>query len=150
MHFQHSGDIWRDFPQLVPGVLYAGGITGGRGGRAGGRRFAAVAKARLAAVPAESELPEIQARRALRRDGTQANTVPLRVGVTAAPVPHPGEPAWAHPLVDLCNAVSLAFAIPVATFDVGAITGALEVRYATGDEEYLTFAGEVDTRRSAR
>jgi hypothetical protein len=27
MHFQHSADIWRDFPALVPGVLYAEGIT---------------------------------------------------------------------------------------------------------------------------
>ena len=25
--FQHSGEIWRDFPALVPGVLYATGIT---------------------------------------------------------------------------------------------------------------------------
>jgi DNA/RNA-binding domain of Phe-tRNA-synthetase-like protein len=49
-----------------------------------------------------------------------------------------------HPLVDLCNAVSLAFAIPVAVFDGDAITGPLEVRYAAGDEEYLTFAGEIE------
>jgi hypothetical protein len=28
MHFQHSAAVWRDFPALVPGVLYAGGITG--------------------------------------------------------------------------------------------------------------------------
>ena len=27
MQFQHSGDIWRDFPALVPGILYAEGIT---------------------------------------------------------------------------------------------------------------------------
>jgi DNA/RNA-binding domain of Phe-tRNA-synthetase-like protein len=49
-----------------------------------------------------------------------------------------------HPLVDVCNAVSLAFAIPVAVFDVSKITGALEVRYAAGDEDYLTFSGEVE------
>jgi len=49
-----------------------------------------------------------------------------------------------HPLVDVCNAVSAAFAIPVAVFDVSAITGSLEVRYATGDEQYLTFSGEAE------
>ena len=27
MHFQHSGEIWRDFPELVPGVVVADGIT---------------------------------------------------------------------------------------------------------------------------
>ncbi|MGE5287344.1 MAG: phenylalanine--tRNA ligase beta subunit-related protein [Micromonosporaceae bacterium] len=32
-----------------------------------------------------------------------------------------------HPLVDVCNAVSLAFAIPVAVFDVSKITGHLSI-----------------------
>ena len=27
MHFQHYAALWRDFPALVPGVLYAEGIT---------------------------------------------------------------------------------------------------------------------------
>src|SRR5262249_39676770 len=46
-----------------------------------------------------------------------------------------------HPLIDLCNAVSLAFAIPVAVFDATRIAGHLEVRYATGAETYETFSG---------
>jgi len=49
-----------------------------------------------------------------------------------------------HPLVDLCNAVSLAFAIPVAIFDAAQVTWPLEVRYAAGDEDYLTFAGDTE------
>lgn len=49
-----------------------------------------------------------------------------------------------HPLVDLCNAASLAFAIPVAAFDVAHISGNLEVRRATGDETYLTFSGQTE------
>lgn len=44
----------------------------------------------------------------------------------------------------MCNAVSAAFAIPVAVFDVSKITSHLEVRYAAGDEDYLTFSGEVE------
>ena len=27
MYFQHSGEIWRDFPELVPGIVFAEGIT---------------------------------------------------------------------------------------------------------------------------
>jgi DNA/RNA-binding domain of Phe-tRNA-synthetase-like protein len=46
--------------------------------------------------------------------------------------------------VDLCNSASVAFAIPVAVFDIAKITGDLEVRYAAGDEDYLTFSGEVE------
>nr|WP_291295640.1 phenylalanine--tRNA ligase beta subunit-related protein [Elioraea sp.] len=50
-----------------------------------------------------------------------------------------------HPLVDLCNALSAAFAIPVAAFDVARISGDLEVRPADGTERYLTFGGEIET-----
>jgi DNA/RNA-binding domain of Phe-tRNA-synthetase-like protein len=32
----------------------------------------------------------------------------------------------------------------VAVLDASAIAGPLEVRYATGDESYLTFAGEIE------
>ena len=49
-----------------------------------------------------------------------------------------------HPLVDLCNAVSLAFAVPVAVLDADQVAWPLEVRYASGDEDYLTFGGEVE------
>ncbi|MEV0126400.1 phenylalanine--tRNA ligase beta subunit-related protein [Streptomyces sp. NPDC050703] len=40
-------------------------------------------------------------------------------------------------LVDLCNAVSLATRLPVASCDVGDIEGELSVRPADGDEVYL-------------
>jgi DNA/RNA-binding domain of Phe-tRNA-synthetase-like protein len=46
--------------------------------------------------------------------------------------------------VDLCNALSMAFAIPVAVFDISRIASYLEVRHADGDETYLTFAGETE------
>jgi DNA/RNA-binding domain of Phe-tRNA-synthetase-like protein len=45
-------------------------------------------------------------------------------------------------LIDLCNAVSLAFAIPIAVIDASRIAGGLMVRHATGDEVYETFSGE--------
>jgi DNA/RNA-binding domain of Phe-tRNA-synthetase-like protein len=49
-----------------------------------------------------------------------------------------------HPLIDLCNAISLAFAIPIAVFDTSRIAEGLEVRYASGTETYLTFAGQTE------
>ena len=49
-----------------------------------------------------------------------------------------------HPLIDLCNAASLAFAIPVAVFDTARIAGAMTVRPAEGDETYETFGGEIE------
>jgi DNA/RNA-binding domain of Phe-tRNA-synthetase-like protein len=144
MHFQHSGDIWRDFPALVPGALYAEGITADVPAGSRADVYAAVAKSRLA-ESAESELPEIQA---WRRTFTAMGLKPTQYRCASEALlrrfrKEGGLPSL-HPLVDLCNAVSLAFAIPVAVLDVSMITGRIEVRYATGAEEYLTFAGEVE------
>jgi DNA/RNA-binding domain of Phe-tRNA-synthetase-like protein len=55
-----------------------------------------------------------------------------------------GSLARINPLVDLCNAVSLAFAIAVAAFDIAKLAGLLEVRYATGHETYDSFSGETE------
>jgi DNA/RNA-binding domain of Phe-tRNA-synthetase-like protein len=144
MRFQHSGDIWRDFPALVPGVLYAEGITGDVSTGLAADRFAAVATARLAAGP-ESEFPEIQAwRRAFAKMGLKPTQYRCAAESLLRRFRKEGSLPRLHPLVDLCNAVSLAFAIPVAVLDVAAVTWPLQVRYAAGDEGYLTFAGETE------
>jgi DNA/RNA-binding domain of Phe-tRNA-synthetase-like protein len=49
-----------------------------------------------------------------------------------------------HPLVDLCNALSLAYAMPIAVYDIDAIFSGLEVRYATSSEEHLNFSGHIE------
>src|SRR5260370_30895621 len=72
MYFQHSAKLWRDFPGLVRGILYAEDIPAAGGGQTSPAvdRYAAIAKSRLAGVAAESELPEIQAwRRAFAQMG---------------------------------------------------------------------------------
>jgi DNA/RNA-binding domain of Phe-tRNA-synthetase-like protein len=144
VHFQHSGEIWRDFPQLVPGALYAEGIThdvpvGPRTGT-----FIATARSRLAERP-EGELPEIQAwRRAFSRMGLKPTQYRCAAESLLRRFRKDGALPEHHPLISLCNAVSLAFAIPVAVFDVSKITGHLQVRYAAGDEQYLTFSGDVE------
>jgi DNA/RNA-binding domain of Phe-tRNA-synthetase-like protein len=144
MHFQHSADIWRDFPALVPGALYAEGITGQVEVEARVDRFATVAKTRLADGP-EGERPEIQA---WRRAFTQMGLKPTQYRCASESLLRrfrkEGSLPRLHPLVDLCNAVSLAFAIPVAAFDAAAVAWPLEVRYAAGDEDYLTFAGDTE------
>lgn len=144
MDFQHSGEIWRDFPELVAGVMFADGITPDVAAGDRVAKFTAIANSRLAGS-AESELPEIRAwRRAFARMGlkptqyrcaSEALLRRLRKDGTLPPV---------HPLVDVCNAVSAAFATPVAVFDVAKITGHLEVRHARGDEDYLTFSGQTE------
>jgi DNA/RNA-binding domain of Phe-tRNA-synthetase-like protein len=142
MHFQHSAAVWRDFPALVPGVLYAEGITGGV--TADTDRLTAIAKARLADGP-EGELPEIQAwRRAFAKMGLKPTQYRCAAESLLRRFRKEGSLPRLHPLVDLCNAVSLAFAVPVAVFDAARVAWPLEVRYAAGDEVYLTFGGDTE------
>jgi DNA/RNA-binding domain of Phe-tRNA-synthetase-like protein len=144
MYFQHSADVWRDFPARVPGVLYAEGITSDVSTGSAADRFAAIAKARLAAGP-ESELPEIQAwRRAFAAMGLKPTQYRCASESLLRRFRKEGSLPRLHPLVDLCNAISIAFAIPVAALDAAQIGWPLEVRYAAGDEDYLTFGGDIE------
>lgn len=49
-----------------------------------------------------------------------------------------------HPLVDYCNSLSLAFAIPVAAFDLDRVAEYIEVRHAKGSEQHLAFSGKIE------
>jgi DNA/RNA-binding domain of Phe-tRNA-synthetase-like protein len=142
--FQHSGEIWRDFPELVPGVVYAEGITPDADVDGCTARFTAIAASRLAERP-EGEWPQIQAwRRAFSRMGLKPTQYRCAAESLLRRFRKEGALPRLHPLVDLCNAVSVAFGIPVAVFDVSAIAAGLRVRYSGGDEEYLTFSGEIE------
>ncbi len=144
MYFSHSSEVWKNYPELVPGVLLVEEITADV--RVDGRtaRFFAVAEARLAAR-SESELPEVRAWRGVfSRMGLKptqyrsASESLLRRFRKEKSLPR------LHPVIDVCNAVSLAFAIPIAVFDVSRIADYLEVRHAAGSETYLTFSGEIE------
>lgn len=125
-------------------MLAAEGITQDVSVRPRTAEFTAIAESRLAAQ-SEEELPEIRAwRRVFSRMGLKptqyrcASESLLRRFRKERSLPQ------IHPLIDLCNAVSLAFAIPVAVFDVSKIADYLEVRYAGGSEIYESFAGETE------
>lgn len=144
MEFRHSSAIRSDFPELVAGVLAVGGVTPDATVDATIDRFDAVARDRLATAT-EGEFPEIQAwRRAFSRMGLKPTQYRCASEALLRRFRKEGSLPRLHPLVDLCNAVSLAYAIPVAVFDTAQIAGDLEVRRATGDENYLTFGGETE------
>jgi DNA/RNA-binding domain of Phe-tRNA-synthetase-like protein len=144
MYFQHSSDIWADYPDLVAGAVLASGISLDADVAAQVARFTATAQSRLAAGPV-AEFPEI---RAWRRTFSQMGLKPTQYRCAAEALLRrlgkEGALPRIHPLIDLCNAISVAYAIPVAALDVDRIDGSLEVRYATGGESYLTFSGETE------
>jgi DNA/RNA-binding domain of Phe-tRNA-synthetase-like protein len=145
MYFCHSSAIWEEYPELVAGVLTAQGVTGTPSVDARIAAFTAVAESRIA-TQSEGELPEIQAwRRVFSKMGLKptqyrcASEALLRRFRKERSLPR------IHPLIDLCNAVSLATAIPVAVFDVARISEYLEVRHATGSETFASFSGETES-----
>jgi DNA/RNA-binding domain of Phe-tRNA-synthetase-like protein len=144
MVFNHSPDIWMQCPELVPGVLFARGINTRASVSAQVARFTATARARLDDGN-ESALHEIQAwRRIFARMGLQPTKYRCASEALLRRLRKEDALPRLHPLVDLCNAISAAFAIPIAVFDLSKITGDMEVRHAAGTERYQTFAGETE------
>lgn len=143
MHFSHHPDIRAGFPALAAGVIHAVGIRADADVTAHVASFHARAKARLDAAGSESELPEIQAwRRAFSAMGLKPTQYRCASEQLLRRFRKDGALPAIHPLIDLCNAASMAFAIPVAALDAGRIDWPLQVRPARGDEVYEAFSGE--------
>ena len=144
MYFEHSSDIWRQFPELVVGVIQTAGISADADVDAPIAELTEIARGRLG-NGSESLLPEVQAwRRVFSRMGLKPTQYRCASESLLRRFRKEGELPRIHPLIDLCNAASLAFATPVAAFDVAAVAGYIEVRHATGDERYLSFTGEIE------
>lgn len=142
MRFRHADAIWSDYPELVAGALHATGI--GLAADVGPRiaEYTARAETRLAGT-SEGRFPEVLAwRRAFARMGLKPTQYRCASESLLRRLRKEGTLPRIHPVVDLCNAISVAYAVPVAVLDADRIAGPLlEVRYAHGDEDYTTFGG---------
>ena len=144
MHFSHSPELWNDFPALVPAVITIDGITSEAQVRERSAPYLERARERLASGP-ESEFPEIRAwRQAFSQMGLKPTQYRCASESLLRRFRKEGSLPELHPLIDLCNAISIAFAVPIAVFDRDHIDGDLTVRHATGSESYLTFGGEIE------
>jgi DNA/RNA-binding domain of Phe-tRNA-synthetase-like protein len=144
MYFRHSPDIWSDFPALVPGALAVTAIHRNAAVDARIAAFNNLAQEQLA-TSSESGFPEIQAwRRAFAQMGHKPTQYRSASESLLRRFRKEGSLPRIHPLIDLCNAISLAFAIPVAALDVDRIADWVEVRYATGGESYASFSGDTE------
>src|SRR6202035_5557533 len=118
-------EIWARFPQLVPGVLRLDGVDPKPDVQALLVPWHARARERLAAGP-ESELAEVSAwRRAYAQMGLKPTQYRSAAEALLRRLRREGDLPRVHPLVDLGNALSLAFALPVAIFDLAGLAGAL-------------------------
>lgn len=144
MYFQHSAAMWAAHPYLRAGAAFADGVSVDADVDARIDEYASTARSRLDGGT-ESELPEIQAwRRTYAAMGFKPTQYRCAAEALLRRFRKDGELPRLHPVVDLCNAISLAYAVPIAVFDISRVEAGLEVRHADGDEDYLTFGGQTE------
>lgn len=145
MQFGHDPAMRTEFPQLAVATITLDGVTPTADVSATAAPFLERASVRLAERP-ESEFPEIAAwRRAFSQMGLKPTQYRCASEALLRRFKKDGELPSIHPLVDLCNAVSVAYAIPIAVFDLDQVTGNLLVTHAAGTETYLSFGGTTET-----
>ncbi len=142
--FGYSDAVRFRFEELASQAMLFDGITPEADVSRVVEVFSRVALERLAGGP-EGEFPEIQAwRRTFAKMGLKPTQYRCAAEALLRRLRKEQSLPAIHPLVDLCNAISVAFAIPVAVFDTARVQGRIEVRPATGDEVYETFSGDVE------
>ncbi|WP_447920424.1 B3/B4 domain-containing protein [Achromobacter aegrifaciens] len=142
--FRYADDLLTRFPQLRSAAFLIENIDATADAHPAISRLVAIADQRLAGA-SEAEFPEIQAwRRAFTAMGLKPTQYRCASEALLRRYRKEGALPALHPLIDLCNAASLAHAIPIAVFDADRIAHSLAVRFARGDEAYETFAGETE------
>ena len=145
MRFLYSRYMQHTFPERVTGIIELDGIRPDAAVAAEVANLTARALKRLEAAP-EGSFPEIRAwRRAYSTMGLKPTQYRCASEALLRRLRKEGSLPELHPLIDLCNAASVAYAVPVAVFDLQHVAGELEVRQARGVETYLAFSGETET-----
>ncbi|CAL9623471.1 B3/B4 domain-containing protein [Streptomyces sp. enrichment culture] len=142
MRFRHADTLRSQYPELTAGVLHATSVDALADTGPAVAEYTARAASRLAGAT-EGEFPEVLAwRRAFSRMGLRPTQYRCASESLLRRLRKEGGLPRIHPVVDLCNAVSVAYAVPVAALDADRIAGPLlEVRPARGDEHYTPFGG---------
>ena len=146
--FQYDPEIINRYPSIVGGVIYARDMTNGPTPPQLQAAFQAEQQAtlqRLGDTPL-SQLPSLAAwRGAFRAFGVEPTQYRSAAEGLLRRLTKKGDIPSIYTLVDLCNLVSIRYALPAAVFDTRAINGTLTVHFANGSERYTTLGqDEID------
>jgi DNA/RNA-binding domain of Phe-tRNA-synthetase-like protein len=137
--FAYHADVASRFPTVVGGVIHAVGLTNGPSPPdlvAAFRAEQAAALQRIGSTPL-SELPSLAAwRRAFRAFGVDPTAYRSAAEALLRRLIKQGSVPSINALVDIGNLVSIRHALPVAVFDLRAVTGRTTVGFATGEESF--------------
>lgn len=145
MYFKHRDEIYTDHPSLRAVVLGVSGVRSLQLAQTLEDSLKARVTERLGAA-AEADMPPIAAwREAFARMGLKPTQYRCAAEALLRRYRKDGEMPKFHPLIDYLNFVSMAYAIPIAAFDVDRIAEGIEVRKARGSETHVTFSGDTET-----
>ncbi|MBW8012587.1 MAG: hypothetical protein FVQ83_15335 [Chloroflexi bacterium] len=137
--FGYQADILRDFPNLSAGVILAQDLANGPS--PAGLKEAYLAEQqltieRIGDMPL-SEVGTLAAwRKAFRSFGVNPTKYRSAPEALLRRLTKKGDIPSINALVDLCNLVSIRYALPVAVFNTGELSGPAEVHYADGTERF--------------
>lgn len=144
--FRHDPAVWEAVPSLRA-VALATDISGTTDDDVVSKRCAEHTRHALARLDdvREGELAPIQAwRRVFAGMGVRPTQYRCAAESLLRRLRTHGSLPRIHPLVDLCNAISTRFGVPIAVLDAEKIIGDLTVRRAEGHETYLAFDRTVE------
>ncbi len=141
MRFSYHAELLRRCPELVAGVVWADGLTNRDSSDEGDRSLAGaemLTRRRFETVPAIAKSDSIAAwRQVYSRFGVKPNRYPCAAEALIRRVVESGALPRINAIVDICNAASLSYGIPVAPFDIDTGGGDWTVCFANGTETFL-------------
>jgi DNA/RNA-binding domain of Phe-tRNA-synthetase-like protein len=139
--FQYDPEIINRYPSIVGGVIYARDMTNGPTPPQLQAALQAEQQATLQRIGDTplSQIPSLAAwRGAFRAFGVEPTQYRSAAESLLRRLTKKGDIPSINTLVDLCNLVSIRYALPAAVFDTRAINGTLTVHFANGSERYTT------------
>ncbi len=139
LEFNYHPDLLSRFPDICGGVILAQGLTNSPTPPDLLQAYLAEQRAVLAKLGDAplSEIPSLAAwRAAFRAFGVDPTRYRSAAESLLRRLTKKGDIPSINALVDLCNLVSIRYALPVAAFDARALSGAVTVRFAAGDESF--------------
>src|SRR5713226_4764705 len=146
--FQYDPEIIRRYPSIVGGVIYARDMSNSPTPRELQAAFQAEQEATIRRI-GDTPLSQVASlaawRGAFREFGVEPTQYRSAAESLLRRLTKKGDIPSINTLVDLCNLVSIRYALPAAVFDTRAINGTLTVHFADGSERYTTLGqSEID------
>lgn len=138
--FRYHPEIISTFPGLAGGVILAQNMRNAASSEAVRQAFLEEQNAVLARI-GQSPLSEIASlaawRSAFRTFGIDPTKYRSAAEALLRRLTKKGDIPNISTIVDICNLVSIRYALPLAAFDARAVSGAITVRYASGTETFI-------------